>query len=75
MCERYIDQMPLPHPDLGTWPATQACALTRNKTSDLLIYRSVLNPFSHTKQGKENLKSSKRKAVGYLQGSSPKTAS
>ena len=25
-CERYINQLPLMHPLLGTWPATQACA-------------------------------------------------
>ena len=32
MCERYRDQLPLIHPQLGTWPATQACALCRNQT-------------------------------------------
>ena len=26
MCERDIDWLPLTHPLLGTWPATQACA-------------------------------------------------
>ena len=31
MCERYIDRLPLAHPQLGTWPATQACALTGNR--------------------------------------------
>ena len=25
MCERNIDWLPLAHPLLGTWPATQAC--------------------------------------------------
>ena len=28
MCERYIDWLSLAHPQLGTWPTTQACALT-----------------------------------------------
>ena len=28
--ERNIDWLPLAHPQLGTWPATQACALTGN---------------------------------------------
>ena len=28
--KRYIDQLPLAHPQLGTWPAAQACALTGN---------------------------------------------
>ena len=26
MCNRYIHQLPLARPQLGTWPATQACA-------------------------------------------------
>ena len=36
---------------LGTWPATQACALTGNQTSDPVVYRPVLNPLSYTSQG------------------------
>ena len=51
MCERYIDQLPLTFPQLETWPATQACALTGNQTSDLSVCRPVLNPLSHTSQG------------------------
>ena len=39
------------YPLLGTWPATQACALTRNCTSDPLRLRQALNPQSHTSQG------------------------
>ena len=38
-------------PKLGTWPATQACVLTGNWTSDLLVHKPVLNPLSHTSQG------------------------
>ena len=38
-------------PLLGTWPATQACALTGNQTSDPLVCRLALNPLSHTSQG------------------------
>ena len=34
----------------NTWPTTQACALTRTRTSDLLVHRLVLNPLSHTGQ-------------------------
>ena len=41
----------LVHPLLGTWPAAQACALTGNRTSDLLVHRPALNPLSHTSQG------------------------
>ena len=51
MCERNINQLPLPHPQLGTWPAAQACALTGNQTGDLLVHRPVLNPLSRTRQG------------------------
>ena len=29
--------LPLKHPLLGTWPTTQACALTRNRTSNPLV--------------------------------------
>ena len=41
----------LAHPQPGTWPAIQAWALTRNRTSDPSICRPVLNPLSHTIQG------------------------
>ena len=40
----------LAQPLLGTWPATQACALTGNQTGDPLVRRLVLNPLSHTHQ-------------------------
>ena len=43
--------LPVTCPLLGTWPATQACALTGNQTRDVLIYRPALNPLSHTSQG------------------------
>ena len=51
MCERYIDRLPLACPQLGTWPATQAHALTGNRTSDLSVRRPELSPLSHTSQG------------------------
>ena len=38
-------------PLLGTWPATQPCALTGNGTDDPLVPRPVLSPLSHTSQG------------------------
>ena len=38
-------------PLLRTWPATQACALTGNRTSDPLVHRLVLNPLTHSSQG------------------------
>ena len=34
----------------GVWPTTQACALTWNGTSNLLVHRPALNPLSHTSQ-------------------------
>ena len=51
MCERYINWLPLARPQLGTWLASQACALTRNQTSDLSVPRLALSPLSHTSQG------------------------
>ena len=42
---------PLAHPQLGTWPATQACALTGNQNSNFSVCRPALNPLSHTSQG------------------------
>ena len=52
MCERNIDWMPFACPQLGTWPATQACAQTRNRTINLLVHKLMLNPLSHISQGK-----------------------
>ena len=46
---------------LGTWPETQACALTRNQTGDPLVCRPVLNPLNHTSQGKKILHRSIKK--------------
>ena len=44
--------LPLEHPLLGTWPTAQACALTGNQTFNPLVRRPVLNPLSHTSQGR-----------------------
>ena len=38
-------------PLLGTWPATQACALSGNPTGNPLVCRPAFNPLSHTSQG------------------------
>ena len=43
--------LPLVHPPLGTWPATQACVLTGNRTADPLVQKLAFNPLSHTSQG------------------------
>ena len=47
--------LPLVYSQLGTWPATQACALTGNQTGDPLICRPALNPLSHTSHGQFNI--------------------
>ena len=36
----------------GDLAHTQACALTRNQTSDLSLYRKMLSQLSHAGQGK-----------------------
>ena len=51
VCKKYIDQLPLACPQLGTWSATQACALTGSWTGNLLVCRTMPNPLSHTSQG------------------------
>ena len=51
MCKRNINWLPLAHPQLGTRPTTQACVLTGNQTSDLLVCGMIPNPLSHTSQG------------------------
>ena len=43
--------LPLMCPLLRTWPTTEACALTVNRTSDPLIHRAVLSPLSYTSLG------------------------
>ena len=52
MCDRNIDQLLLASPQLGTWPITQACALTGNQTGNLSFHRPVLIPLRHTSQGR-----------------------
>ena len=52
MCKRNIDWLPLARPQLGTWPETQACALTRNRRDDLSFCGTTLNPLRHTSQGR-----------------------
>ena len=38
-------------PQPGTWPTTQAHALTQNQTGDPLVHRLILSPLSHMSQG------------------------
>ena len=42
--QEIYDQLPLTCPLMGTWPATQVCALTGNQTSKLLVCRPELHP-------------------------------
>ena len=44
--------LPLMHPLPGTQPATQACGLTGNRTSDPVVCKQALNPPSPTSQGR-----------------------
>ena len=39
--------LPLVHPQLGTWPAPQACALTGNPTGDLSVLRGAQSTEPH----------------------------
>ena len=41
-----------PHWGLSNRPTTQARALTGNQTGNVLVCRPVLNPLSHTSQGR-----------------------
>ena len=51
MYERNIYRLPLACSQLGTWPATQACALTGNWTHSLSVCRMMPNTLSYTSQG------------------------
>ena len=51
MCKRNIYPLLLTRPLLGTWPATQACARTGNRTSNPLVHKLAFNPLSHSSQG------------------------
>ena len=46
--------LPLAYPLLRTWPATQACALTGNRSGDPFIPRPTLNPLSYSSQGRRD---------------------
>ena len=48
-CVRYMDWLPLTHLQSGTWPSTQACALTGDQSYDFA--NQPLNPLSRTSQG------------------------
>ena len=44
--------LPNMHPQLETWPGTQACALIGIRTSNPLVHKPTLSPLSHTNQGR-----------------------
>ena len=52
MWERHINQLPPVHAPNWMGPATYVCALTRNWTHNLLVYRTMFQQLSHTGQGK-----------------------
>ena len=47
--------LPLMCPLLGTWPTTQARALTGNRTGNPLVLRPALNPLSHPSHGSDKI--------------------
>ena len=54
MARDWLPPLPLAFPQ--TWPTTQTCALARNQTNNLSVYRPPLNPLSHTcSQGRGRL--------------------
>ena len=57
MQERNIDWLPLPSTWTGTKHTTKACALTGNRTSNLLLCGTKPNQLSHTGQGPVKLNS------------------
>ena len=50
MSERKINWLPPSRTLTGDLPTTQACALTGNRTSDLLLCRMMPNELSHASQ-------------------------
>ena len=69
--ERYINVwLPLAHPHRGTWPATQARALTRNQTGEPLVRRLELNPLSHSSQGSFRILSCRKTTLSMVCGCS-----
>ena len=50
MCKRNISWLLVACLQPGTWPTMPACALTGNRTGDLLDHRLMLNALSHTSQ-------------------------
>ena len=48
MRKRDMDWLALVQPQLGTGPATQACALPGNSTGDFWVHRPALNPLRPT---------------------------
>ena len=49
--ERNINCLPFAHPQPGTRPSTQECAMSGNQTSNPLVCRPALSPLSPTIQG------------------------
>ena len=52
MRERNIYWLPLKRPQMGTWPATQACALIGNQAGDFSVCGMTHNPLNQTSQDK-----------------------
>ena len=46
--ETSVVWLPVAQAPLGTWPTTQACTLTGNRTGYPLVHRLALTPLNHT---------------------------
>ena len=59
---------------LGTWPESQACALTGNQTNDPMLRRPALKPLSHTVHGPEAILMMTERPIRYHIGPSSSQA-
>ena len=67
MCERNIIRLPLTRPQLGTWPATQTCALTGDGPGKLAVCWTTPNLWSHTSHS-TNVGLETQREKGFAQG-------
>ena len=58
VCERHTDWFPLTCVPTRDWPATHACAVTGNRTSDHLLCGTMLNQLSYASKGQNKLSNS-----------------
>ena len=74
MCKRNINLLPLARPQLGTWPTTQACALTGNRTSGLSVCRQCPSHWTTLVRAECSFFTRQSYLEGKARGRSPGTA-